>query len=101
MMQQQPPMLRLADNGRIEFHRVNAEKHAGIIGWTTKAPVVALAKRLGLSQSMIHRGYNRFFLFWFIGQQQGDVMRIWDSTGAWYDYPFDYSGTLSRSLADE
>jgi hypothetical protein len=92
------PTLRLADNNRIEFQRVDMSKHNGIVGWTTKAPVVALAKKLGLPQTMICRGYNRFFLFWFIGQQQGETFRVWNEHGDWFDYPFDYSGTLSRSL---
>lgn len=62
-----------------------------IIAHTTKAPVVALAKRLGLPQKSICRGYSNFFKFWFIGQQQGDTFRVWRKNGEWVDFPFDHS----------
>jgi hypothetical protein len=67
------------------------EHNAGIIAHTTKAPVVAEAKRLGLPVASIKRGYSNFFKFWFIGQQQGDTYRVWRKTGEWVDFPFDHS----------
>jgi hypothetical protein len=71
--------------------RFYAGESTGIIAHTTKAPVVAEAKRLGLPQKSICRGYSNFFKFWFIGQQQGDTFRVWRKNGEWVDFPFDHS----------
>jgi len=63
----------------------------GIVAHMTKALVVAEAKRMGLPVKSVQRGYSNFFKFWFIGQQQGEVYRVWRKNGEWVDFPFDHS----------
>ena len=63
----------------------------GIVAHTTKTVAVAEARRLGLTAKDVKRGYSNFFKFWFIGQQQGEVYRVWRKNGEWVDFPFDHS----------
>lgn len=72
----------------IKFQGV--DMNCGIVITTTKAKAVKIAKRIGQPVNSVQRGHNNLFAFWFIGQQQGEVYRVWRETG-WVDFPFDHS----------
>jgi hypothetical protein len=74
------------------------DMNCGIAITTTKAKATVIAKRIGQPVNSVQRGHNNLFAFWFIGQQQGELYRVWRTDGAWVDFPFDHSGTLSRTL---
>lgn len=83
------PQLILTNGQGIKFQGV--DMNCGIVITTTKAKAVKIAKRIGQPVNSVQRGRNNLFAFWFIGQQQGEVYRVWRETGEWVDFPFDHS----------
>ena len=73
----------------IQFKGVDL--NCGIAITTTKSKAVKIAKSIGQPVNSVRRGHNHLSAFWFIGQQQGDVYRVWRTDGAWVDFPFDHS----------
>ena len=57
-----------------------------ITEWTM-CKALQSAKAIGLTQASVHRAHNNLFKFWTVGQQQGDLYRIWKRDGSWVDVP--------------
>ena len=84
-----PKLILTNGENAIKFQGV--DMNCGIVITTTKAKAVGIAKRIGQPVNSVQRGHNNLFAFWFIGQQQGEVYRVWLETGEWVDFPFDHS----------
>jgi len=58
-----------------------------VITERTQRKALQAAKANGLTQASVKLARNNLFKFWTVGQQQGDLYRIWKYDGSWVDVP--------------
>ncbi len=78
------------DNNGYNFIGVTLNNDAsnGIFAVSKKASAVAFAKKQGWHVQDVKRAYNRFFVFYIVGQLQGNTFRILCKDGSWIDFDF-------------